>query len=169
MRSIRFDRNLFGIPAQEQLGAALIEQSGMDNVFFSNSGAEANEAAIKLARLHGHKQEIENPAIIVMDNSFQTPMKSNTLTIPTLTANGAAYTVAEASSANSAVRNTAISRKRDGSAAQNVMKPSQRNSRKYSDASTARSATAVKRRAKKGSSSSEDAESNSFTRILSGR
>ncbi|MCW8826231.1 MAG: aspartate aminotransferase family protein [Gammaproteobacteria bacterium] len=74
--------NLFGIPAQEQLGAALIKQSGMDNVFFSNSGAEANEAAIKLARLHGHKQEIENPAIIVMESSF------HGRTMATLTATG---------------------------------------------------------------------------------
>lgn len=74
--------NLFGIPSQEQLGATLIEQSGMDNVFFSNSGAEANEAAIKLARLHGHKQGIENPAIIVMENSF------HGRTMATLTATG---------------------------------------------------------------------------------
>jgi len=74
--------NLFCIPAQEQLGALLIEQSGMENVFFSNSGAEANEAAIKLARLHGHKQEIENPAIIVMENSF------HGRTMATLTATG---------------------------------------------------------------------------------
>ncbi|MDH3354317.1 MAG: aspartate aminotransferase family protein [Chromatiales bacterium] len=74
--------NLFRIPAQEQLGALLIEQSGMDNVFFSNSGAEANEAAIKLARLHGHKQSIENPAIIVMENSF------HGRTMATLTATG---------------------------------------------------------------------------------
>lgn len=74
--------NLFGIPAQERLGALLIEQSGMDNVFFSNSGAEANEAAIKLARLHGHQQGIENPAIIVMDNSF------HGRTMATLTATG---------------------------------------------------------------------------------
>ena len=42
----------------------------MDKVFFSNSGAEANEAAIKLARLYGHQRKIENPAIIVTDGSF---------------------------------------------------------------------------------------------------
>jgi acetylornithine aminotransferase len=42
----------------------------MDNVFFSNSGAEANEAAIKLARLYGHSKNIEQPAIIVMEGSF---------------------------------------------------------------------------------------------------
>ncbi len=74
--------NLFGIPAQEQLGALLIEQSGMDNIFFSNSGAEANEAAIKLARLHGHQRGIDNPAIIVMDCSF------HGRTMATLTATG---------------------------------------------------------------------------------
>ncbi len=74
--------NLFEIPAQERLGALLIEQSGMDNAFFSNSGAEANEAAIKLARLYGHGQGIENPAIIVMDNSF------HGRTMATLTATG---------------------------------------------------------------------------------
>ena len=42
----------------------------MDRVFFGNSGAEANEAAIKLARLHGHQGGIERPAILVMENSF---------------------------------------------------------------------------------------------------
>jgi acetylornithine/N-succinyldiaminopimelate aminotransferase len=42
----------------------------MDRVFFANSGAEANEAAIKLARLHAHRKGIENPAIVVMENSF---------------------------------------------------------------------------------------------------
>ena len=42
----------------------------MDRVFFGNSGAEANEAAIKLARLHAHQRGIENPAILVMENSF---------------------------------------------------------------------------------------------------
>jgi Ornithine/acetylornithine aminotransferase len=42
----------------------------MDNAFFCNSGAEANEAAIKLARKYGHEQGIENPAIIVMEKSF---------------------------------------------------------------------------------------------------
>jgi acetylornithine/N-succinyldiaminopimelate aminotransferase len=74
--------NLFGIPAQEQLGVLLIEQSGMDKAFFCNSGAEANEAAIKLARLHGHKCAIDNPAIIVMESSF------HGRTMATLTATG---------------------------------------------------------------------------------
>ena len=62
--------NLYGIALQEQLADKLTEKSGMDNVFFCNSGAEANEAAIKLARKYGHQQGIENPAIIVMEKSF---------------------------------------------------------------------------------------------------
>lgn len=62
--------NIYQIAEQELLGDALCEEAGMDKVFFSNSGAEANEAAIKLARLYGHNQGIENPTIIVMENSF---------------------------------------------------------------------------------------------------
>jgi len=62
--------NLYGIANQEALGEKLTALAGMDKVFFSNSGAEANEAAIKLARLHGHNQGIEEPAIIVMEQSF---------------------------------------------------------------------------------------------------
>ena len=62
--------NLYGIAAQEKLADKLTQLSSMDNVFFCNSGAEANEAAIKLARLYGHSRGITNPAIIVMENSF---------------------------------------------------------------------------------------------------
>ncbi|MGZ5051685.1 MAG: acetylornithine/succinylornithine family transaminase [Methylobacter sp.] len=62
--------NLYGITVQEQLADKLIEKSGMDNVFFCNSGAEANEAAIKLARKYGHEQGIDKPAIIVTEKSF---------------------------------------------------------------------------------------------------
>ena len=62
--------NLYGIAAQQQLADRLTALSGMDTVFFSNSGAEANEAAIKLARLYGHNKGIERPTIIVMENSF---------------------------------------------------------------------------------------------------
>jgi acetylornithine aminotransferase len=62
--------NLYQIEKQEQLGTALVEASGMDKAFFCNSGTEANEAAIKLARLHGHKKGISLPTIIVMENSF---------------------------------------------------------------------------------------------------
>ncbi len=62
--------NIYKIANQERLADKLTEKSGMDNVFFCNSGAEANEAAIKLARKYGHEKGIENPAIIVMDKSF---------------------------------------------------------------------------------------------------
>ena len=62
--------NLYQIDKQQHLADQLCEVSGMSRVFFSNSGAEANEAAIKIARLFGHKNNIENPSIIVMDNSF---------------------------------------------------------------------------------------------------
>ncbi len=62
--------NLYGIALQEQLADKLSEVSGMDRVFFSNSGAEANEAAIKIARLYGHSRGIDNPAIIVTDRGF---------------------------------------------------------------------------------------------------
>jgi acetylornithine aminotransferase len=62
--------NIYGIAKQQLLGEALTRLSGMDSVFFGNSGAEANEAAIKLARLHGHARNIDEPAIIVTENSF---------------------------------------------------------------------------------------------------
>ena len=53
-----------------KLADRLTQLSGMENVFFCNSGAEANEAAIKLARKYGHQQGIENPVIITMEKSF---------------------------------------------------------------------------------------------------
>ncbi len=62
--------NLYRIPLQEQLAARLTSLSGMDNVFFCNSGAEANEAALKIARLYGHARGIETPAVVVMEGSF---------------------------------------------------------------------------------------------------
>ncbi len=62
--------NLYNIANQEVLADKLIKKSGMSNVFFCNSGAEANEAAIKLARKYGHEKGISNPAIIVMEKSF---------------------------------------------------------------------------------------------------
>ncbi len=62
--------NLYCILNQQHLANQLSEKSAMDRVFFSNSGAEANEAAIKLARLYGNQQNIDNPAIIVTDDSF---------------------------------------------------------------------------------------------------
>ena len=74
--------NLYRIPVQEQLADLLCQLSGMENVFFSNSGAEANEAAIKLARLFGHRKQVDNPAIVVMENAF------HGRTLATLTATG---------------------------------------------------------------------------------
>lgn len=62
--------NLYGIAESERLGDKLAEISGMDNAFFCNSGCEANEAAIKLARLYGHRRNVDNPATVVMDNAF---------------------------------------------------------------------------------------------------
>jgi acetylornithine/N-succinyldiaminopimelate aminotransferase len=62
--------NLYKIDKQQHLADQLCEVSGMSRVFFSNSGAEANEAAIKIARLYGHKNNIDKPNIIVMENSF---------------------------------------------------------------------------------------------------
>ena len=62
--------NLYGIGLQEQLAAELCALSGLDNAFFCNSGAEANEAALKLARKYGHGKGIANPRVIVMENSF---------------------------------------------------------------------------------------------------
>jgi acetylornithine aminotransferase len=62
--------NLFTVPEQERAAAKVCALSGMDNAFFANSGAEANEAAIKLARLHGHQRGIDNPQIIVMEKAW---------------------------------------------------------------------------------------------------
>ncbi len=62
--------NLYGIGLQQQLADRLCAVSGMDRVFFANSGAEANEAAIKMARLHGHSKGVASPAVIVMEQSF---------------------------------------------------------------------------------------------------
>jgi len=62
--------NLYGVATQQQLADKLVELSGLQRAFFANSGAEANEAAIKLARLHGHNKGIAKPNIIVMEGSF---------------------------------------------------------------------------------------------------
>ncbi len=62
--------NLYSIPLQQELAEAVCRVSGMERVFFGNSGAEANEAAIKLARLYGHSKDIKAPQIIVMENAF---------------------------------------------------------------------------------------------------
>jgi acetylornithine aminotransferase len=62
--------NIYQVAEQSALADKVCEVSGMDKVFFCNSGCEANEAAIKLARLYGHNKGIENPEIIVMEQSF---------------------------------------------------------------------------------------------------
>lgn len=62
--------NLYGVTQQETLADLLVERSGMSEVFFCNSGCEANEAAIKIARYYGHKKGVQNPAIIVMEHAF---------------------------------------------------------------------------------------------------
>ena len=62
--------NLYSIGWQQKLADLLCQTAGMERVFFANSGAEANEAAIKLARLHGHGQGIKNPQIVVMEHAF---------------------------------------------------------------------------------------------------
>lgn len=62
--------NVFGIDWQERLGERLCALTGMQSAFFCNSGAEANETAIKLARLHAHRKQILQPQILVMGNAF---------------------------------------------------------------------------------------------------
>jgi acetylornithine aminotransferase len=74
--------NLYRVPQQERLADRLCELSGMDRVFVCNSGAEANEAAIKIARLYGHSKDVDRPSIIVMEGSF------HGRTMATLTATG---------------------------------------------------------------------------------
>ena len=74
--------NLYRIPKQEELADRLCALSGMDKAFFCNSGCEANEAAIKLARMYGHGKGVEVPTIIVMEKSF------HGRTMATLTASG---------------------------------------------------------------------------------
>jgi len=74
--------NIYGVLRQEQLAERLCKLSGMDKVFFCNSGCEANEAAIKLARLYGHHKGIATPTIIVMEKAF------HGRTMATLTATG---------------------------------------------------------------------------------
>jgi acetylornithine aminotransferase len=62
--------NYYHIPDQERLAARLVELSGMTNVFFCNSGLEANEAALKLARKYGHDKGIAMPKIVVYEKAF---------------------------------------------------------------------------------------------------
>ena len=74
--------NLYEVPEQAQLADRLADLTGMDHVFFANSGAEANEGAIKLARLYGQQQGKNNAKIIVMNDAF------HGRTLATLTATG---------------------------------------------------------------------------------
>lgn len=74
--------NLYYIDKQEKLADKLCELTGMNDVFFGNSGAEANEAAIKIARRFAHSKNIQNPVIVTMDKSF------HGRTLATLTATG---------------------------------------------------------------------------------
>ena len=74
--------NLYQIPLQESLAERSTKIAGMDRVFFCNSGAEANEAAIKIARLYGHGRDINKPHVIAMEGSF------HGRTMATLTATG---------------------------------------------------------------------------------
>ncbi len=62
--------NIVGLPLQEALGDRLAAISGLDRAFITNSGAEAIECALKLARLHGHARGIEHPAVLVAENGF---------------------------------------------------------------------------------------------------
>lgn len=62
--------NLYEIPNQQALGDRLCKETGMDAVYFCNSGAESNEASIKLARKYGNDKGVSNPSIIVMEQSF---------------------------------------------------------------------------------------------------
>ena len=62
--------NWYEVPLQEQLAQRLCLLAGMDNAFFCNSGAEANETSIKLARLYGHQRNVQTPGIIVTEGSF---------------------------------------------------------------------------------------------------
>lgn len=80
--SLIHSSNLYRVLRQEELADRLCALSGMDKAFFCNSGCEANEAAIKLARLYGHNKGIELPTIIVMEKSF------HGRTMATLTATG---------------------------------------------------------------------------------
>lgn len=81
-RTLIHTSNLYRVPLQEQLAERLCALTGMKQAFFGNSGAEANEAAIKLARLYGHRKGVTNPTIVVMEGAF------HGRTMATLTATG---------------------------------------------------------------------------------
>ena len=81
-RQLVHTSNIYGVARQGELGTELTRLSGMDRAFFCNSGAEANEAAIKLARLYGNRRGITMPTIVVAEGSF------HGRTLATLTATG---------------------------------------------------------------------------------
>lgn len=81
-RTLIHTSNLYRIPLQEELGRKLCGLSGMSHAFFCNSGAEANEAAIKIARRYGNGKKVSTPCILVMEGSF------HGRTMATLTATG---------------------------------------------------------------------------------
>ena len=81
-RTLIHTSNIYRIPMQEELGRRLCDISAMSKVFFCNTGAEANEAAIKIARRYGHAKDIQVPNVIVMEGSF------HGRTLATLTATG---------------------------------------------------------------------------------
>ncbi len=81
-RRLLHTSNLYHIALQEELATELCRVAAMDRAFFSNSGAEANEAALKMARLYGHQQGIVTPQVIVTEGSF------HGRTMATLTATG---------------------------------------------------------------------------------
>ncbi|MDM8567289.1 acetylornithine transaminase [Candidatus Halobeggiatoa sp. HSG11] len=74
--------NLYNIPNQQELAETLVQITKMERAFFCNSGAEANEAALKIARLYGHQQGYDKPTVIVTEGSF------HGRTLATLTATG---------------------------------------------------------------------------------
>ena len=81
-RTLIHTSNIYRIPMQEELGKKLCELSGMSRVFFCNSGAEANEAAIKITRRYGHQKDVQIPTVLVAEGSF------HGRTMATLTATG---------------------------------------------------------------------------------
>ena len=68
--SLLHTSNLYGIAQQERLATELSQLTGMERIFFCNSGAEANETAIKMARRHGHNKGVANPQIVVLEGAF---------------------------------------------------------------------------------------------------
>lgn len=81
-RTLVHTGNVARVPLQEDLAARLCELTGMERAFFCNSGAEANECALKIARRYGHDRDIESPEVVVAEGSF------HGRTLATLSASG---------------------------------------------------------------------------------